>query len=92
MHRHDEDDESELSAQRLRNRLLASRLRKTQTVSDQTVADLLIELESAKAALYAIWESADQSCEPQDHEEIVQYVTTAIAAYRADCASKEPQY
>ena len=92
MHKHDEDDESELIAQRVRNRLLQTRLRKTQTVSDQTVADLLNELESAKAALYAIWESADLSCEPQDHEEIVQYVTTAIAAYRADQTSQEPQY
>jgi hypothetical protein len=52
----------------------------------------LIELESAKAALYAIWESADLSCEPQDHEDIVQYTTTAIAAYRADLASNEQQY
>ena len=92
MHRHDEDDESELLAQRVRNRLLHARLRKTQAVSDQTVADLLIELESAKAALYAIWESADLSCEPQDHEDIVQYTTTAIAAYRADLASNEQQY
>lgn len=83
MHRHDEDDESELQAQRVRNRLLASRLKKTQTVSDQTVADLLTELESAKAALYAIWEAADLSCEPQDHEEIVQYTTTAIAEHRS---------
>jgi len=87
MHRHDEEDESALSAARLKNRLLHRRLTKTQMVSDQTVADLLTELESAKAALYAIWESADLSCEPQDHEEIVQYVTTAIAAYRTDCAS-----
>jgi hypothetical protein len=92
MHRHDEDDESELQAQRVRNRLLASRLKKTQQSSDLAVAALLEELESAKAALYAIWEAADLSCEPQDHEEIVQYVTTAIAAYRADQTSQEPQY
>jgi hypothetical protein len=92
MHRHDEDDETELLTQRTRNRLLQSRLKKTQQVSDQTVADLLTELESAKAALYSIWEAADMSCEPQDHEEIVQYVTTAIVAYRVGALSKEQPY
>jgi len=89
MHKHDEDDESELVAQRVRNRMLVSRLKKTQKGNDDTVAALLTELESAQAALYSIWEAAELVCEPQDHEEIVQYVTTAIAAYRSGQPSHE---
>jgi hypothetical protein len=40
-------------------------------------------------ALYSIWEAADLSCDAQDYDEIVNYVTTAIAAYRASHLSQE---
>ena len=84
----EEDDKYELNQQRVRNRLLASRVRKLQKSGDETFA-ALCETGSAQAALYSIWEAADLSCDAQDYDEIVQYVTTAIAAYRASHLSQE---
>jgi hypothetical protein len=86
-----EDDTYEVDQMRVRNRLLASRVKKLQKSSDETFT-ALCEISAAAAALFQIWTAADLDCEPQDYDIIVEYATTAIAAFRESQVSKEPQY
>ena len=90
MSRH-EDDTYELDQMRVRNRLLTSRLKKSQRVADENFA-ALCEVSPAQAALYQIWESSDLECEPQDYDQIVEFAITAITEYRVKCVYKETQF
>jgi hypothetical protein len=86
-----EEDTYELDQMRVRNRLLSSRLKKSQRVADENFA-ALCELSPAQAALYQIWESSDLDCEPQDYDTIVDFAVTAITEYRVSQVSKQGQY
>lgn len=84
-----EDDTYELDQMRVRNRLLTTRLKKAQKSSDENFT-ALCDISAAQAALHQIWEASDLECDPQDYDTIVEYTTTAIAAYRVSQVSKEP--
>ncbi len=83
-----EDDTYELDQMRVRNRLLQSRLKKTQKAADENFT-ALCDISAAQAVLYQIWEAADLSCEPQDYDAILSYASTAIAAYQVSQALEE---
>jgi hypothetical protein len=76
-----EEDNYELDQMRVRNRLLASRLKKAQKAGDDNFS-ALCEVSAAQAALYAIWEVSDLICDPQDYDTIVDFAVTAITEYR----------
>ena len=85
-----EDETYELDQMRVRNRLLASRLKKTQKAADENFA-ALCEVSPAQAALYKIWEASDLECDPQDLDTIVDFAVTAITEYRVSQVSKQSQ-
>lgn len=86
-----EDEKYEVTQLRVRNRLQASRIKKLQKGTDE-IFDALCETGTAQAALYEIWEAADLSCDAQDYDIIVEFATTAIAAYRVSLVSEEPEF
>lgn len=81
-------EEYEVVQLRVRNRLLASRLRKAQKGSDENFA-ALCAVGTAQAALFEIWAATDLSCEAEDYDIIVEYVLTAIDAHRESLVSHE---